>query len=163
MADNNFLSWDAEITTDSEGFIILPEGDYTFEVQKLDKEFYQGNSEKIGQGCPTAVLGLVIRTPQGAASVQDKLYLCQNMEWKLSAFFRAIGQKQHGKTFKMDWNRVIGSEGKCRLRVDKWIGNDGKERSSNKVERYYDSIASQAPSAPTSSIDGSDTTMPFEI
>lgn len=159
MANNEFLSWDSEITMDSEGFIILPEGDYTFEVQRLDKEFYQGASEKIGNGCPTAVLGLVIRTPQGAASVQDKLYLCKNMEWKLSSFFRAIGQKQHGKTFKMDFSKVIGAEGKCRLKVEKWIGSDGKERSSNRVDRYYDSVASTAPSAPVNE-DGS---LPFEV
>lgn len=160
MANNDFFSWDAEITVDSEGFIVLPEGDYTFEVQKVDKEFYQGSSEKIGNGCPTAVIGMVIRSPQGTASVQDKLYLCKNMEWKLSAFFRAIGQKQHGKSFKMDFGKVIGAEGKCRLKIEKWVGNDGKERSSNKVERYYDSIASTAATAPTANADGS---MPFEI
>ena len=160
MANNDFFSWDSEISVDSEGFIILPEGDYTFEVQKLDKEFYQGSSEKIGNGCPTAVLGLVIRTPQGAASIQDKLYLCKNMEWKLSAFFRCIGQKQHGKSFKMDWNKVIGSNGKCHVKVEKWIGNDGKERESNRIDRYYDSIASTASTAPSANADGS---MPFEI
>ena len=43
-----FLSWDAEITQDSPEFILLPEGDYTFMVQGLEKSIYEGNSEKIG-------------------------------------------------------------------------------------------------------------------
>ena len=93
MADVKFLSWDSEITKDAPEFILLPEGDYPFMVQGLEKSIYEGNSEKIGHGCPMAVLKIVVKGPQGYTSITDRLYLSENMEWKLGQFFRCIGER----------------------------------------------------------------------
>lgn len=166
MADsnNNFFGWNDEIKTDSQGFILLPEGEYRFQVQKLEKSTYTGSSEKIGAGCPMAIIGLQIFSPQGNTSVEDKLYLCKNMEWKLSAFFRSLGFKQHGKGYVMDWDKVLGSEGRCKLKIEKWISNkDGSEKQSNRVDQYIDSAApgSAAAQAPTAPADLGN--MPFEL
>lgn len=157
MADVKFLSWDSEISQDTPEFIVLPEGDYPFMVQDYEKGIYEGPSEKIGHGCPMATLKIVVRSPKGNTSVQDRLYLTQNMEWKLSSFFRSIGQKSHGKSYKMDWNSIIGKEGLCHVKQETWVGNDGKERVTNRIDRYLDSDAAQAPTKP----DMSD--MPFEV
>ena len=117
MADNKFLAWDAEITQDAPEKVILPAGQYPFMVQELEKAVYTGNSEKIGNGCPMAILKIVVYGGEkGNSFVQDRLYLSDKMEWKLGSFFRCIGQKTHGKSYKMDWNAVIGKEGLCQIR-----------------------------------------------
>ena len=156
--DVQFLSWDAEITKDTAEFNVLPAGKYPFMVQDIEKTVYTGSSEKIGNGCPMAILKIVVYGgEQGNSSVQDRLYLSQNMEWKLGSFFRSIGQKTHGKAYKMDWNNVIGKEGLCQIKVEKWKGDDGVERESNKIDKYLECDALKAPTKP----DMSD--MPFEV
>ena len=157
MGEAKFLDWNAEITQDTQEFVILPEGDYPFMVQGLEKQIYDGPSEKIGKGCPVAVLKIVVGTDDNHTSVQDKLYLSTNMEWKLGQFFRAIGQKTHGKSYKMDWNNVVGKQGLCRIKVEEWTGNDGKVRQSNRIERYLECDAVKAPTAPKAQ------DLPFEV
>lgn len=159
MADNDFFDYDSEITTDSQGFILLPEGDYIFQVQKVERMTYTGASEKIGYGCPMIKLGLVIQSPQGNTSVEDTLFLKKSMEWKLSAFFRSIGQKQHGQTFKMDWN-IMGKEGRCHLVQESWEGRDGQTKTSNRIGQYLDG---SAPKKADSAATAPEQDMPFEI
>lgn len=165
MADAKFLEWDSEITQDTQEFVLLPEGDYPFMVQGLEKAIYDGTSEKIGHGCPMAILKIVVGTDDNHTSVQDKLYLSTSMEWKLGQFFRAIGQKTHGKAYKMDWNNVIGKQGLCRIKVEDWVDRDGKQRQSNKIERYLECDAVKAPTAPkkSSKKPAEDTDLPFEV
>lgn len=160
MADNEvkFFSFDSEIEQDAPEFILLPEGDFPFMIQGIEKATYTGNSEKIGKGCPMVVLEIVIRSPKGNTSVKDKLYLSSTMEWKLSSFFRSIGMKKHGQKFKMDFSpNIIGKEGLCHIKQETWVGDDGKERTSNRIDKYLDPIASTVPTKP----DMSD--MPFEV
>lgn len=164
MADVKFLSWDSEITKDAPEFILLPEGDYPFMVQGLEKSIYEGNSEKIGHGCPMAVLKIVVKGPQGYTSVTDRLYLSENMEWKLGQFFRCIGQKSHGKSYKMDWNNVIGKEGLCHVKVEDWVGSDGKQKQSNRIDKYLECDAVKAPTAPNNEIKAPESgNLPFEV
>lgn len=155
--ENKFLSWDAEIEQDSPDFILLPEGDYSFMVQDVEKTIYSGNSEKIGNGCPMAVLKIVVRSPKGNASIVDRLYLNEDMIWKLSSFFRSIGMKKHGEKFKMDFEATIGKEGLCHVKQEKFVNSNGEEKTTNKIEKYLDSAAAQAKTKP----DMSD--MPFEV
>lgn len=158
MAEAKFLAWDAEITQDAPERVTLPAGQYPFMVQELEKTVYTGDSEKIGKGCPMAILKIVVYGGElGNSSVQDRLYLSDKMEWKLGSFFRCIGQKTHGQSYKMDWNAVIGKEGLCQIKVEKWKGDDGVERESNKIDRYLECDAVKAPTKP----DMSD--MPFEV
>lgn len=155
MADDLFLGFDAEIENDQEQeFITLPEGDYNFMVQDWEKAIYNGDSAKIGHGCPMVIVKLVLFSDKGNAFVQDRLYMNKNLEWKLSSFFRAIGMKKHGQKFKMDFAAAIGKEGRCHIKLTQ--GKDGDKMFMN-VDKYLDSEASKAPTKP----DMSD--MPFEV
>ena len=157
MAEAKFLSWDSEITKDTQEFILLPAGDYPFIVQGLEKSIYEGDSEKIGKGCPMAVLKIVVDGGSlGHASIQDRLYLTSSMEWKLGSFFRCIGQKTHGKEYKMDWNNDIGKQGLCKIKVENWVGNDGQPKQSNRIDKYLECDAVKAPTAPQQDL-------PFEV
>ena len=167
MSEAKFLEWDSEITQDTQEFVLLPEGDYPFMVQGLEKAIYDGPSEKIGHGCPMAILKIVVGTDDNHTSVTDKLYLSTSMEWKLGQFFRAIGQKTHGKAYKMDWNNVIGKQGLCRIKVEDWVDREGKQRQSNKIERYLECDAVKAPTVPRKSSkkteSAAESDLPFEV
>ena len=137
------FSWDDIIEDDGKGgggFILLPEGDYNFVVTGFERGYYNG-SAKI-PACPQATVTLQITAPEGVVEVQDRLFLCQKFEWKLSAFFRAIGQKQHGQRLQMNWNAVTGALGRCHINDRKFMGRDGSEKHSNNVAYYYDYLES---------------------
>lgn len=167
---SKFLDFNSEIEMDSQEFILLPEGDYAFIVKEVEQSFYQGESEKIGNGCPMVTLKLEIKSPKGTATVQDRLYLNEDLVWKLSSFFRCIGLKKHGEKVKMNWNAAIMQEGLCHIIQEKWIDRNGNEKLSNRVDKYLDpapvtpnvatqipTVANTAPTAPSQS------NLPFEV
>lgn len=148
------FDWDSTISNDGNEmeFVLLPDGEYEFTVSKLDKMFYTGNSTKVPENCPMAELTLSFVANGGVSVVKERILLYDAMEWKLSSFFRCIGQKEHGKSLKMDWGKVVGSKGRAKLTSREWTGNDGVTRKSNCIKSFVDS------SAPSTSDD-----MPFEI
>ena len=167
MAEAKFLDWDSEITQDAPEYILLPEGNYPFMVQGLEKGLYDGDSEKIGRGCPMATLKIVVDGGElGHTSIQDRLYLTSNMEWKLGTFFRCIGQKDHGKSYKMDWNNVIGKQGLCKVKIRTYTGNDGQPKQTNQIDKYLECDAVKAPTAPKKNIKKPEPAaddLPFEV
>ena len=132
------FDWDDEIFDDgtSNRFIVLPEGDYTFKVAKMERGRFKG-SAKI-DACPKAALTLTVATPEGTASFKCDLLLSHALEWKLSSFFRCIGQKKQGEKLAMNWGKVEGAEGKAHISVHEWPGDDGKTHKSNQVDHFID-------------------------
>lgn len=144
--NNGALSWDSAIENDGgSDFILLPEGDYVFQVQEMTRGRFNG-SEKT-PACEKATLTLLIKTDTGLATVFDDLILHRNMEWRIAAFFRAIGQKKRGEKLIPRWNEITGEMGRCHIKVDTYTGRDGRERQKNKVDKYYDWDASKMPMA----------------
>ncbi len=135
MADNRNmeLGWDSEIENDSDAFVLLPEGEYPFVVTKFER----GRSAGKGKlpPCNMAILTLRINNE---TTVNEYLVLHTSMEWKLSSFFRAIGQKKHGEKFRMDWTKVLGATGMCKVIVEDYTRDDGTTGQSNKVDKFLD-------------------------
>jgi hypothetical protein len=130
------LAWDDEIQNDGSPFEILPEGDYSFRVDKFERARH-GGSEKI-PACNKAVLTLSVFGADAVGTVQTNLFLYSKFEWKLCQFFTAIGQRKHGETMRMNWAAVTGSTGSCHVGVRTWTGNDGKEHQGNEITEFYD-------------------------
>lgn len=131
------LDWDDEIEDDGNGgsFITLEPGDYEFEVSKFERSHYTPSASAKTPACNQANITLKISTDEGDAYILDKFPMASSMEWKISAFFRAVGMKKHGEKLKMDWNGSIGKKGKCK--IIKTAGNkDGV--FFNNVDRYID-------------------------
>ena len=133
---NMFLDWDDAIESDGQEFVILEEGDYNFTVTDFERGRFPGGT-KIPP-CNKAALTLQVKTPDGVAICRTDLLLYKTMEWKLSAFFRCIGQKKHGERLVMDWNRVIGSRGRAHFKPRAYTDRDGNERQANDLDRFYD-------------------------
>ncbi len=134
---NVCLDWDDVIEEDGQEYVILPEGDYNFVVVDFERGRFPG-SAKI-PACNKATLTLAVDTEDGKrATAKVDIILCRNLEWRISAFFRCIGQKKHGERLVMNWNTVLGSKGRAKFKPRNYTNKDGEERQANDVDVFYD-------------------------
>lgn len=132
------LGWDDSIENDYESsFVLLPEGDYDFEVLSFERGRH-GGSEKL-PACNKAILTIEVGGDQAAARIKHNLFLHTKTEGQLCAFFTAIGQRQHGEKLTMNWNAVVGATGRCKLGVREWTNTKtGEIMKSNEIKRFYE-------------------------
>ena len=131
------LGWEDPIENDGPDFIILPEGDYDFEVLSFERGRHAG-SEKL-PACNKAVLRIKLTGPEGTTTLDHNLFLHTKTEGILCAFFNSIGQRKHGERMTMNWGKVVGSKGRCKVVIDTWIGSkEGKEFKNNKIQKFYE-------------------------
>lgn len=130
------LGWDDQIDYEERGFITLPEGDYDFEVIDFERARHPG-SERL-PACNMAVLKIRLSGEAGTTTINHRLFLHTRTQGFLSEFFVAIGQMRKGESIRMNWNAVVGSRGRCKVGVRKWTGDDGQERTSNEILRFYE-------------------------
>ncbi len=130
------MDWNDSIENDGQEFVLLPEGEYNFEVTNFERGRFPGGP-KIPP-CNKASITLQVDTKDGVAIVKFDLLLYRTLEWRISSFFRSIGQKQHGERLTMDWNKVVGSRGRARFKQRSYIDASGDERFVNDVDRFID-------------------------
>ncbi len=137
MADiGRELGWDDQIENDSPEFTVLPEGDYKFEVIDFERGRHQG-SEKLPP-CNKAVITVKCEGKEGVSTIRHNLFLHTKTEGMLCAFFSAIGQRKHGERVTMNWNKVIGSTGKCKLGIREWTNDQGEKKTFNEIKKFYE-------------------------
>ena len=140
------LDWDAEIRDDSNGYAPLPDGDYIGRVLTVERDRHNG-SPKIPP-CPKAVVKLLLQERPGRTrEMTMNLFLHSKMEWKLSEFFRSIGQKKYGERLRMDWAAVPGSRIRVHVSTKK-SKNAGEEREFTNVDKCYDYDEKSFPADP---------------
>ena len=84
------LGWDDQIEKDSADFVILPEGDYDFEVEYMERGRHNG-SDRLPP-CNKATLSVRLMAEDGQeAVIKHNLFLHSKCEGLLCAFFTAIG------------------------------------------------------------------------
>ena len=126
------FGWDDTIQKDNE-FILLPAGDYEFEVEKFERGRYNGG-EKM-PACNMAKLTIKVFASDGrVASISHSLFLHSRTEWKLSEFFAGIGQKKKDEPLRMNWNLVPGARGRCKVGIKKYNDNE-----YNEIKKFYPS------------------------
>lgn len=130
------IGWDDELTNDGQEYILLEEGDYSFTVTAFERGRFPG-SAKI-PACNKAMLTLSVDTYNGTATAKVDLILWSTLEWKLSEFFRCIGQKKHGEPLRPRWNEVVGAKGRAHFKPRKYTKKDGSEGVANDVEKFLD-------------------------
>lgn len=140
------LGWDDQIEKENE-FVLLPEGDYDFTVVGFQRARHPGSAKL--PACNKAELDIEVSAPEGTAVIKYNLFLHTKTEGMLSAFFISIGQKKHGEPLKPNWNQLIGAKGRCKVIVDTWTGNDGQEKHSNKISKFYEPSTSVPNNAPS--------------
>ena len=135
-SEDRELGWDDVIENDSPEFVILPDGDYDFEVVDFERGRHNG-SEKLPP-CNKAIVHIRIEGKEGVSTIKHQLFLHTITEGMLCAFFTGIGQRQKGEKMKMNWNAVVGSKGRCKIGTRKWTNDEGKEMVFNEVKKFYE-------------------------
>lgn len=133
---NMCMGWDDTLENDGQEYFLLEEGDYNFTVTNFERGRFPG-SAKI-PACNKASLTVAVHTPDGTATCKFDLILFRSLEWRLSAFFRCIGQKKQGERLVMDWNKVVGSKGRARFKLREYQNKDGETRYANDIDKFYD-------------------------
>ena len=130
------LGWEDEIEHDSE-FILLPDGDYNFEVISVERARH-GGSDKLPP-CNKAVVTIRIETEDGEETViKHNLFLHAKTEGMLCAFFTGIGLRKHGEKLKMNWNSVVGAKGRCKVGQRSWTNDKGETYLNNDIKKFYE-------------------------
>lgn len=129
--EDGALDWDSSIENDSPDFVLLPEGDYNFEVIEFERARHNG-SEKLPP-CNKAVVHIKIETPQGVSVIRHNLFLHTKTEGMLCAFFAGIGQRKKGERLKMNWNTVVGSRGRCKVGIKTY-----NDKQYNEIKKFYE-------------------------
>ena len=133
---NLCMDWDDGIEEDGKEFVLLPEGDYNFTVTNFERGRFPGGA-KI-PACNKAVITVTVHGDKGDASIRFDLLLYRTLEWRLSSFFRCIGQKKHGEKLKMDWSKVVGANGRAHVTQRSYKNQYGEEKTVNDIDRFYD-------------------------
>lgn len=143
------LNWDDQIVQEEMELPYLPDGDYPFQIVNLEKARHQPKENGKIPPCNKAILTVRVTDRMNGQTVdmQANLLLHSKMEWKLCEFFAAIGMRQKGEALRMDWSRVVGATGLCK--VKKQQRRDGREASE--IDRFYPAYDLPAGAAPQKS------------
>ena len=134
--DNSVMDWNDVIEDDGQEFVLLPEGDYNFVVTNFERGRFPG-SAKI-PATNKATISIQIFSELGVASMKFDLILSKALTWKLSAFFRSIGQKKRGEKITMDWNKVLGAKGRAHIKHKVYTNQAGEEKTINDLDYFID-------------------------
>ena len=100
------LGWDDEFTNEQQEFVLLPEGEYAFEVTGMERARFEGSAKL--PPCSMAKLTLkIFGGAKGDTTVTHRLYLHTKTQGLLGAFFESIGQCKRGETFRPRWNAFL--------------------------------------------------------
>lgn len=130
------MDWNDSIEEDGQEYILLPEGDYNFTVTNFERGRFPGGPKV--PACNKATITVQVNDKDGIATVKFDLLLYRSLEWRISGFFRCIGQKKHGEKLSMDWNKVIGSKGRAHFKQRTYTNNQGEEKATNDIDRFLD-------------------------
>ena len=139
MNENNqnmFMDWDDSIEVDGQEFVLLEEGDYNFVVINFERGRFPGGPKV--PACNKATITVQVGAENGIATVKFDLLLYRSLEWRISSFFRCIGQKKHGEKLTMDWNKVVGSIGRAHFKQRTYTNQYGEEKTVNDLDRFID-------------------------
>lgn len=132
------FGWEDAIENDSPEFILLPDGEYAFEVVDFERGRH-GGSEKLPP-CNKAMLSVKIEAPEGTVILKHNLFLHSVTEGMLCAFFASIGQRKKGEKATMNWNAVPGARGRCKVGTHKYTNDKGEERTYNDIKRFLEPV-----------------------
>ncbi len=127
------LGWEEEIENDGNDFVLLDEGVYPFKVTKFERGRSKG-SDKLPP-CNMAILTIRVNDE---TTITENLILHSKLEWKLCQFFASIGLRKHGEKMRMNWSKVPGATGRCKIIVEDFTGRDGNVRQTNRIDKFLD-------------------------
>ena len=141
------LGWDAEIENEGQPFLVAEAGDYDFQVVGFERGRFEGSAKMSPCNMAKLTLRLAVPVETGICNVKHNLFLHSKTEWKLCEFFISIGQKKQGQKVAMNWSKVLGAQGRCKVSKRSFISQTtGKEMWTNDIDKFYPPAESPATS-----------------
>lgn len=140
---NYVMDWDSEIEHESAEFVLLPDGDYDFEVIDFERARH-GGSAKLPP-CPKAIVTVKIHDiNDNVTIIKHNFFLHSSCEGMICAFFTCVGLRRKGERFQMAWDKIVGCKGRCKVTQRKYTGSDGNEYTTNEIRKFYEPVAEPA-------------------
>lgn len=137
------MDWDADFEAqESDRNPVLPEGDYRFEIAKVERGRHNGQG-KI-PACNKATVTFRVFSPQGDVTIKENYYLL-NEDWRIrmmTSFFASIGLAdratvESGGRIKPNWsNEIVGRRGVCHI-TPRTYQKDGQDYQTNNLKFLY--------------------------
>lgn len=137
------MDWDADFEAqESDRNPVLQEGDYRFEIAKVERGRHNGQG-KI-PACNKATVTFRVFSPQGDVTIKENYYLL-NEDWRIgmmTSFFASIGLAdratvESGGRIKPVWsNEIVGRRGVCHVSPRSYQ-KDGQEYQTNNLKYLY--------------------------
>ena len=134
------MDWDADFEAqESDRNPVLPEGDYRFEIAKVERGRHNGQG-KI-PACNKATVTFRVFSPQGDVTIKENYYLL-NEDWRIrmmTSFFASIGLAdratvESGGRIKPNWsNEIVGRRGVCHV-TPRTYQKDGQDYQTNNLK-----------------------------
>lgn len=128
------LDWNSAIENDAPEYVVLPAGDYDFQVVELERTRHAGSAKL--PPCNKAVVHIRISDGNGVSVIRHNLFLHSRCEGLLCDFFAGIGQRQKGERRAMDWSRVVGAQGRAKVGI-RTYSKDGRDYQANEIKTFY--------------------------
>lgn len=137
------MDWNSEFEAqESDRNPVLPEGDYRFEIAKVERGRHNGQG-KI-PACNKATVTFRVFSLQGDVTIKENYYLL-NEDWRIrmmTSFFASIGLAdratvESGGRIKPVWsNEIVGRRGVCHV-APRTYQKDGQEYQTNNLKYLY--------------------------
>lgn len=126
MSDIGYaLDFDGEIEVGDNEFEPVPEGEYDFVVESVERGQYNGSAKMAA--CPIAKVTL--RLVGGACDGRklfENFFLNSKAAWKIGQFYVCIGLRAADapkeQKLKMEWSRCPGCTGRCHVTTREYNG-----------------------------------------
>ena len=136
MQTNGYeLDWDSTIDQDEQQFTDIPEGDYDFIVDHVERTFVGDTSEKY-KGCKMATVYMNIQIPGSEeVSLRENFILHSNFAWKIGSLLVSTGIKKKNEPVTGNyWQKLPGSRGRCKI-----VQNKGKNGNTySNIKSFYE-------------------------
>lgn len=132
-AEGRELGWDDQIEDDGKDFEPLPEGDYSFTIEKVERGRSKGENKL--PPCNMAIVTFIVHGSDRDIEIRENYVLHTNLERKLSEFFCGVGLKEKGKKVPMRWGQVPGRTGRAHITIEP--GYNDPNKKFNKVKKIY--------------------------
>lgn len=137
------MDWDADFEAqETDRNPILTEGDYRFEIAKVERGRHNGQG-KI-PACNKATVTFRVFSSQGDVTIKENYYLL-NEDWRIrmmTSFFASIGLAdketvESGGRIKPVWsNEIVGRRGVCHV-APRTYQKDGQDYQTNNLKYLY--------------------------
>lgn len=132
------MEWNDTIEDDGADFVILPEGEYNFEVKSWARANFRGSAKM--SSCPMAIINIEVFNADVSTTIMHNLYLNTKTERMICEFFRSCGLLKHGDKSVMPWNKIVGCKGRCKV-IQKELEstkNPGQKFLVNNIKKFLD-------------------------